>query len=148
LAKESAPFPRVLVPIDFSPASRDALALAEKMTAPWASEVVLFNAPGMSENDGFLQGTGAHWGRSDVLEEAREHLRSFAESVAPGLGARARFEARRDEDLIASIVRASAELGASLLILGSILAERPRWRRSLVERIARAVSCPVLVVPY
>jgi nucleotide-binding universal stress UspA family protein len=83
-----------------------------------------------------------------VLDEMRDHLRSFAETVAPGLGPRARVEARRDDDLVKSVANAAAEMGASILILGSITAERPRWRRSLAERIARAVSCPVLVVPY
>jgi nucleotide-binding universal stress UspA family protein len=141
-------FARVLVPIDFSPASRAALVLAERMTAPWGSEIILFGAPGMSENDSFLQGTGASWGKSDVLDEAREHLRSFGETIIPSSKGRFRAEARRDEDLTKSIVNAVADLDASLLIMGEIKAMQPRWRRSRVERIARAVPCPVLVVPY
>ncbi|MCL2449964.1 MAG: universal stress protein [Polyangiaceae bacterium] len=147
-APEVAPFPSVLVPVDFSLASRAALALAVQMTAPWSSEVIVFNAPGMSENDGFLQGTGAQWERSDVLSATRDHLRSFADRVAPGSGKRIRVEARRDEDFVSSVVHACQQLGASLVILGSGKGDRPRWwKRSSAERVARKVTCPVLVVP-
>jgi nucleotide-binding universal stress UspA family protein len=146
-AHDPAPFPSVLVPIDFSLASRAALALAIQMTAPWNSEVIVFNAPGMSENDGFLQGTGASWGRSDVVAEARDHLRSFVERIAPGSGPRIRVEARRDEDFVSSVVHATEQLHASLVILGASTANRPRWRRTPAERVARKVRCPVLVVP-
>jgi nucleotide-binding universal stress UspA family protein len=135
------------VPVDFSQASHTAVELALKMTAPWNSQVILFNAPGMSENDGFLQGTGANWTKTDVLAEAKHHLQSLADTMAPDSRSRIRIEARRDEDFVASVAHACEELGASLVIMGSPEAHRSRWRRSSAERVARAVHCPVLVVP-
>ena len=144
---ERSPFANVLVPVDFSPSSRAAFSLAVRMTEAWGSEVIVFNAPGMSENDSFLQGTGAPWTKSDVLAEARDHLRSFAETVVPGSGPRVRVEARRDDDFVSSVVEACKQLGASIVILGAERAKWPRWRRSRAERVARAVPCPVLVVP-
>ncbi len=148
VTREPGPFARVLVPVDFSISARAAYELAARVTAPWGSEIVLFNSPGLSENDGFLQGTGAPgWQKSDLIAEARQHLRTFAETVAPDSAPRVRVEARRDDDFVKSLVRACEELDASLLVVGSTVATRPRWRRSTAERVARAVRCPVLVVP-
>jgi nucleotide-binding universal stress UspA family protein len=146
-AHESQPFERVLVPIDFSPKSKAAFLMAMRVVAPWGSEVILFNAPGMDDGDGFLQSMGAPWGKSDLIEQAREHLRSFADTVLPGSGRRVRAEAARDEDLVASIARACERLRPSLLVLGLNARRRERWLRSRAERIVRAVDCPVLTVP-
>ena len=137
------------MPIDFSAASRAAFSLAAQMTGPWNSELILFHVPGGAIGSGLLAGNGATWSKSDALTQAREHLQSFAETVVPGSGSRVRVEAREDdtEDLVESVAHVCAQLGASLVVMGSSEEERPRWGRSSAERVARAVHCPVLVVP-
>ncbi len=142
-----APFASVLVPVDFSRAARVAYTLAVQMTAPWNTEIILFSAPGSSANDGFLAGTGASWGKSDVVNEERGHLRSFAETVAPGSESRVRVEARRGEDYVRSLAEVCERLAPSLVVIGADADDLGHWRRSLAERVLCAVSCPVLVVP-
>ncbi|SRR5579883_2188113 len=140
-----AQFARLLVPTDFSPASRAALALALGLADQCGSEVVLFNAIGDDGNDEFLNHTGVPWGRGDVVDEAIEHLRRFADAVAPGASARVRVEAVRDGDPVRAIAGACDRLAPLLVVLGAPARPR-RWRRSRSERLLRALSCSVLVV--
>lgn len=141
------PFDRLLVPVDFSAASRAAYEVAIDIAERWASQIVLFNAAGFDANDEFLDHTGADWGRSDVVGEAREHLRRFADTVVKGSADRVEIDAVRDDDPVHAVRGACARHAPSLLVLGADGRERRRrWRRSQTERIARAVTCPVLLV--
>jgi len=139
-------FDRMLVPIDFSPASRTALATALRIADRWRSEVVLFHAAALDENDEFLDHTGVPWGRGDVVGQAADHLRNFAGTVAPGSQERVRFDATRDEDTVRAVVRACARHAPSVMVLGVRRPGRRRLFRSRAERIVRAVPCPVFLV--
>jgi nucleotide-binding universal stress UspA family protein len=137
---------RVLVPVDFSPPSGLALGLAMSMVDGCASAVVLFHASTIDDNDEFLDYTGVPWGRSDVIDEARNHLRGFAETIVPGAGEGVRVESERSDDVVAAIVRACARYAPSVLVMGTHARPRRRWRRSTVERVLRKLTCPVVVV--
>src|SRR5579884_3425694 len=113
-ATATNPFDRLLVPIDFSSASRAAFALAMRLAERWGSEVVLFHAAGIDDNDEFLDHTGVPWGRSDVLGESREHLRRFADVVVPGSGARVRVEAARADSPVRAVCEACARFGPTM----------------------------------
>jgi nucleotide-binding universal stress UspA family protein len=139
-------FERLLVPIDFSSASRAAIALAMGMAECWKSEVVLFHVAGRDANDEFLGHTGVPWGRSDIVGEAFRHLHDFAERVVPGSSQRLVIDAMHDDDPIRAVVNACARHSPSLVVLGTHARDRRRWRRSRAERIARAVACPVVLV--
>jgi nucleotide-binding universal stress UspA family protein len=145
-ATGASPFERLLVPVDFSSASRAAVAMAMSIADRWGSEVVLFHAAGFDQNDEFLRYTGVPWGREDVVRETSEHLRRFADEVAPGSTARVRLDAARDENPVHAVVRACARHSPSLVVLGTH--PRDRWRilRSRAERIVRALACPVVLV--
>jgi nucleotide-binding universal stress UspA family protein len=142
----AAAFERLLVPVDFSSASRAAFALAMDMAAWWKSEVVLFHVAGVDANDEFLGHTGVPWGRSDIIGEARDHLQRFAEWVVPGSAQRVLVDATRDDDPVGAVVNACARHAPSVVVLGTHAANRRRWRRSRAEKIARAVECPVVLV--
>jgi nucleotide-binding universal stress UspA family protein len=144
---EAAPFQRLLVPVDFSASSRAALALAMRIADRWGSEVVLFHAAGFDENDSFLDHTGVPWGRGDVVGEASEHLRRFADTVEPGSSGRVRIDATRDENAVRAVVRACERHEPSLVVLGTHPRRAPKIFRSRAERIARAVACTVVFVP-
>lgn len=140
------PFARLLVPIDFSSAAREALVLAMRIAERWSSEVILFHAAGLDGNDEFLDSTGVPWGRGDVVGDASEHLRRFANTVVPGSGDRVKFDAMREEDAVRAVVGACSRYSPSLIVLGSHPKGRLRFRRSRVERILRAIRCSVVVV--
>jgi nucleotide-binding universal stress UspA family protein len=141
------PFTRMLVPVDFSSASRRAFALAMRIAERWGSDVVLFHAAGSDGNDEFLDNTGRSWGVSDVVSQSFDHLKDFAESVVRGSSARhVIVDAERSDDPVEAVARACVRHTPSVIILGAHAHERRRWRRSRAERIARTVSCPVFLV--
>jgi nucleotide-binding universal stress UspA family protein len=140
------PFERMLVPVDFSSASREAFVLAMRLAKRWGSAVVLFNAAGFDDNDDFLDHIGSAWGTSDVVRDAIEHLKDFAETVVPGSAKHVLIDAARDADPVKAVARACARHEPSVVILGMHRHRPRRWRRSRAERIVQAVSCPVVVV--
>jgi nucleotide-binding universal stress UspA family protein len=146
-APAAAPFERILVPVDFSAASRAAFVAAIGIADRWGSQVVLFNAPGYDCNDGFLNATGVPWGLDDVLEETREHLRSFADTVAPGSATRVTVDVQQEDDPVRAIVNACARHASTLVVLGVHPHARRPLRRTRHERVVHEVSCAVLLVP-
>jgi nucleotide-binding universal stress UspA family protein len=141
-----SPFDRLLVPVDFSSASRAAYQLAMRIAERWGSEVILFNAAGPDGNDEFLRYTGVPWGKDDVVSETDEHLRRFADAIVPGSGARVRIDAARDDNSVRAVARACATHRPSLVVLGTHPHDRRRLLRSRAERIVRALDCPVVIV--
>jgi nucleotide-binding universal stress UspA family protein len=139
-------FERILVPIDFSWAARDAFTLAMKLADQWSSAVVLFYAPGSDGNDEFLDYTGVPWGRDDVVGEAHGYLSRFAETVVPGSSERLVIDALRADDAVRAVADACERHRPSLVVLGTHARDRRRWSRSRAERIVRAISCPVMMV--
>jgi nucleotide-binding universal stress UspA family protein len=144
---DRSPFERLLVPIDFSWAAREAFMLALRLACQWNSAIILFYAPGSDGNDEFLDYTGVPWGRGDVVGEAHGHLSRFAETIAPGCSERIVIDALRADDPVRAVADACERHVPSLIILGTHGRDRRRWSRSRAERIARAVSCPVMMVP-
>jgi nucleotide-binding universal stress UspA family protein len=143
---DRSPFDRILVPIDFSWASRDAFTLAMRLADLWGSTVILFYAPGSDGNDEFLDYTGVPWGRGDVVGEAHGHLSRFAETVVPGSSERVAIDALRADDAVRAVADACERHCPTLVVLGTHPRDRRRWSRSRAERIVRAVSCPVMMV--
>jgi nucleotide-binding universal stress UspA family protein len=143
---EQSPFERLLVPIDFSSASREAFTVAMRMAEVWKSKVILFYAPGSDGNDEFLDHTGVPWGRDDVVAEAHGQLSRFAETVVPGSRDRICIDSMRADDAVRAVEAACERHSPSLVVLGTHPRDRRRWTRSRAERIARAVPCPVMMV--
>jgi nucleotide-binding universal stress UspA family protein len=140
-----APFERLLVPIDFSDASRTALKAAIRLADREGSDVVLFHAAGYDGNEEFIASLGAPWSQSDILEEVHLHLKSFAETVCPGSGARVKVHATRSDDTVEAVAQAAEMHASTLAVIGTH--RRRRMRRSTAERIAHALPCAVLLTP-
>jgi nucleotide-binding universal stress UspA family protein len=145
-APDRSPFERLLVPIDFSWASREAFMLAMRLASQWDSAVVLFYAPGSDGNDEFLDYTGVPWDRADVVGEAHGYLGRFAETVLPGSSERVVIDALPADDPVRAVAQACERHRPSLVVLGTHARDRHRWSRSRAERIVRAVACPVMMV--
>src|SRR5580698_7509072 len=80
-------FTRILVPIDFSPASKRALATALLLGRGMGSEVHLFHLAEQGENDQFLAGIGGDpVAPTDLIEDAKGRLYRFVENLFPGRG--------------------------------------------------------------
>lgn len=143
---DRSPFERILVPIDFSWAARDAFTLAMRLSSHWNSAVILFYAPGSDGNDEFLDYTGVPWDRDDIVGEAHGYLSRFAETVVPGSSERVILDAFPADDAVRAVAEACERHSPTLVVLGTHAHDRRRWSRSRAERIARAVPCPVMMV--
>jgi nucleotide-binding universal stress UspA family protein len=141
-----APFDRLLVPVDFTSASRAAFRLAMRIAERWGSEVILFNAAGPDGNDEFMRYTGVPWGKHDVVSETDDHLRRFADEVVPGSAARVRLDAAREDNSVRAVAQACARHNPTLVVLGTHWHDRRRLLRSRAERIVRQLACPVVLV--
>ncbi len=134
------------MPVDFSWASREAFLTAMRLADAWHSSVVVFYSPGGDNNDEYLDYTGVPWGRGDVIGEAHGQLSRFTETVLPGCAERICLDAVPDDDPVRAIADACRRHEPTLIVLGSTDRDRRRWSRSRVERIVRAVACPVMIV--
>ncbi len=136
-------FRTVLIPVDFTPASRQALITACEMRRRFGSELHVFRLSAFGENDDFIRGLGAPWSEVDVAEETRNQLRMFGESICRGTPC-LHYETLVGEDPVEGIAKAARDVDASLVLLPvnpgkSIL-------RSKAEKIARALDVPVMLI--
>jgi nucleotide-binding universal stress UspA family protein len=138
-------FTRILVPIDFSQASRRALATALLLQERLRSEVHLFHLMEQGADSDFLAGAGALIGYGDLPENARGELVRFVDHLFPGRTAGVVVHARVGTDLVAAINGLARDIGATLVLL----AGKPRQTlfRTRIERIVRDVERAVMVLP-
>ena len=140
-------FERILVPVDFTYASRLALGSAVELSKRFGSRIILFHATGASDNDGFLAGTGSSWTVNDIAASACRMLRSFADNQVPELAGSFTYDSSAHGEVIPSIVNAADRHDATMVVLGTH--DDPHhlhFRRTVAERIARELWCSVMFV--
>ncbi len=140
-----AMFDRILVPIDFSAASRRALAAALLMQDRLGSQVDLFHLAEQGANAAFLAGSGAHVTVSDVADDARGRLARFVDNVFPGRAAGVRIHVEVGADLVGAVERAVREAGATLVLLAT--GSRHTLLRNRVEKVVRKLDAAVMLLP-
>jgi nucleotide-binding universal stress UspA family protein len=141
--REAGVFSRILVPIDFTDASRAALAAAADVARRLGSIVVLFHVANAGENDGFLAGTGAAWSLPDVIAVGGELLRAFAEEEQPDLASSFVYDVVGSIPVERAVALAATRHDATIVV---IAAPNEGVFRTRSERIARELTCPVLLV--
>jgi Universal stress protein family len=140
-----APFARILVPIDFSQASKRALATALVMRERLGAEVHLVHLAEPGANSDFLAGTGASGvSPNELVADARDRLSRFVGDLFPEDAAAVFMHAHASGSVVTGIEDAIREVGATLVVLTR--RDRKSLLRSHVEEIARDVSVAVLVV--
>ncbi len=140
----STSFDRILVPIDFSAASRVALATAFFLQERLRSEVHLFHLTEQGANAEFLAGAGASIGYGDLADDARKEMVRFVDNLFPGRASSIVVHTLVGEDLVRAINGVAREIDATLVLL----AGRPRRSlfRTRIERVASALNRAVLVL--
>jgi hypothetical protein len=137
-------FARVLVCVDFSEASRHALAAGLALRDGMGSEVHLFHLADEGANDEFLAGIGASVGSGDLADEARARLRRFVDNVFPGRAGDVFVHSLVGDDVLQGLESAARQFGATLVVLTG----KPRQSvfRAHAERVARDLGAAVLVL--
>jgi nucleotide-binding universal stress UspA family protein len=143
---EAELFARILVPIDFSAASRRALLFALDLRRRFGGQVYLVNVTGPSDGDDFLGGLGAHWWSSDLTQEADDDLHRFVEHVAPGEAAIVACDIELEGDVARAVADAVERYGATVVLVTKNGKKRPLLLRSRTERIAAKVCCAVMTI--
>jgi nucleotide-binding universal stress UspA family protein len=138
-------FARILVPIDFSAASRRALATALVLQDSLGSEVHLFHLTEHGANDDFLAGIGGmSLPPGELVEAARSRLRRYVEGLFPGRADEVVVHAHFGTEVVGGIERAAGEVDATLVLLAG--APSQSIFRTHIEKIARDLHSCVMIV--
>lgn len=134
----------ILCAIDFSAHSKRALRLATELARRFQGTVIALHVV-----DFLLAEAAAAAYQSDRLEkDAEAELRALVDAeVGPGSGIRAVVRKGRPEQLILPY---AAECGADLIAMGThgLGGVRKLFFGSVTEKVLRAVTLPVLAVPF
>ncbi|MGH7435485.1 MAG: universal stress protein [Polyangiaceae bacterium] len=138
-------FDRILVPVDFSAASRQALAAAFLLRERVGSEVHVFHLAEQGANAAFLSGAGAAVGYDDVVSDAQGELLRFVENLFPGQSSAVTVHAGIGNEVVRAIDEVVREVNATLVLLAG--SPHRTLFRTRMERIAREIDAAVLVLP-
>jgi nucleotide-binding universal stress UspA family protein len=138
---------KILVPIDFSPASKDAFKHAIHFAEKFSAELTLLYVLEAAPSPSFAGIPGAPSFSEADRSSAEKKLRVLIASTRNGSVGRARWK-MRDGIPSHEIVEMAKEANIDLIIMATH--GYTSWRHfcigSTAERIVRAAPCPVLVV--
>jgi nucleotide-binding universal stress UspA family protein len=145
------PFSNVVVGIDFSETSTDALEAALELVAPRHGRVhLLYVVPDALRSPWNVEGAGfdLHGLQRQWIEGGEERLAAFAaeRKLDPRLGSTAVAVGHPADELL----RHAAAKQANAIVLGAHGhgAVRRFVLGSVADRVARGAPCPVMVVPH
>ncbi len=138
---------KILVPIDFSTVSKDALPYAVLLAERFGAEVIIVNVVKVFPIDHLLEREVTNQTMVSMMKQAEAGLKAMAASLAksPGVGASAIV---RQGTPFAEICAAAKTLGADMIVLTThgYTGAKQVWLGSTAERVVRHAPCPVLVV--
>jgi nucleotide-binding universal stress UspA family protein len=137
-------FARIFVPVDFSMASHESVAVALDLRRTHGSAVCLYYAVESTGGDEWLAGIGSPAVHGDWVKEGEGRLRRFLANVAPdadpGIEVRARIGFT-----LRNLSLEAHRWGATLVIVRADC--RPRLFGSFADRLVRTLELPVLILP-
>jgi nucleotide-binding universal stress UspA family protein len=139
---------RILVPFDFSPASREALAAAADVAGHYGSRLTLLHVveePAWPEIYGVEAAAELVERRQLALAEGSRRLRAAGAALPPGIPWDAEVHFGRPATEILGLV---AQAGYDLIVMGSrgLSGVRRLLFGSTAEEVIRAAALPVMVV--
>lgn len=142
------PFKRILVPVDFSPHSREAIQYAADLSRRYEASLTLvhvYQPVSYVLPDGFVLYTSAQL--ASMLSKFEEHLTEAKEEAEAAGGLR--VETKLLEGVaFAEIVSFAQESGYDLIVMGTHgrTGLMHALLGSVAERVIRKAPCPVLTV--
>ena len=137
---------QLLVPVDFSDCSREALAYAEKLAGGFGAEITVLNVVPL--NEGILRLGAGQFGLLDQQLQENQHRRLIA--FAKGLkGLKPSQCLVRLGDPVREIVNMAEELSATVIVISThgLTGVKHALIGSVAEKVVRHARCPVWVVP-
>ena len=138
---------KILVPIDFSTISKDALPYAVLLAGHFGAELVLLHIVEKFPIDYLLGGELAHQTTVPMLKQAEVDLERMAGELTKGTGVKTTVVIR-DGKPFAEICDAAKTGDTDLIVLTThgYTGLKHVWLGSTAERVVRHAPCPVLVV--
>ena len=140
-------FKKILAPIDFSPASKNAIKYALRFAEEFGAELTLLHVLEPAPSTSFIAIPGATPFREMDFSTAEKDLKSAVASARNGKSERPRWKIRVGVPSH-EIVEAAREADADLIVIATH--GYTGWKHfcigSTAERVVRAAPCPVLVV--
>ena len=138
---------KILAPIDFSPASKNAVKYAQRFAEEFGAELILLNVLEPAPATSFIAIPGAVAFSEIDFAGAEKNLRSLIASVRKGTVERPSWKLRVGVPSH-EIVEAAKEADVDLIVIATH--GYTGWKHfcigSTAERVVRAAPCPVLVV--
>lgn len=136
----------LLVPVDFSAASRRSLHHAVELAAGGDPRIILLHVLDRSHLE-FAESIGCRGVRAKLRKDALRKLREFEKRVPNGI----RVETFVCEGLpFFEILRKSEDFKVDAIVMGKF-GHGTGWEKFMfgttAEKVARGAACPVLVVP-
>lgn len=148
-ASKTPPFKlkNILVPIDFSDLSKDALPYASLLARQFDAELVLLHIVEIFPIDSLLGRELTHQTTVPLMRQAEAGLERMAEKLYKASGVKATVAVRAGSPF-AEISDAAKTGSADLIVLTTHghTGLKHVWLGSTAERVVRHASCPVLVV--
>jgi nucleotide-binding universal stress UspA family protein len=130
-------FRKILVPVDMSPDSENALRAALELQRAYGSEIRVVTL--------VEEGYDAAFFDPPPADERAARLRDFIDEVEPGAAGRVGMEVLEEIDVPEGIERCAMDWEATLVILTTHHA-RPTLFRTQAERTIKALDVPVLLL--
>jgi nucleotide-binding universal stress UspA family protein len=138
---------RILVPIDFSPASENALKYALHCAGKLSAELTLLHVLASAVSPNFAGIPDARAFSKTALSSAEKNLQALVASTRNGSVSRIRWATRAGVPSH-EIVEMAKEADIDLIVIATH--GNTSWKHfcigSTAERVVRAAPCPVLVV--
>jgi len=138
---------KILVPIDFSNLSKDALPYALFLAGHFGAELLLLHIVEQFPIDSLLGRELTHQTTVPLMKQAEADLERTAENLSKATGVKATVSVRGGTPF-SEICDAAKTAGADLIVLTThgYTGLKHVWLGSTAERVVRHAPCPVLVV--
>jgi nucleotide-binding universal stress UspA family protein len=142
---------KLLVPVDFSLSSQEALEAALDLAETFASELYLLHVVPMFPVVPTLDGPTCVWPEDEFVQEARDRAEKRLTALKEeykSRGIMASYSVETGDDVVGNIMRIAEREHVDLLVISThgISGWRPMVFGSIAEKVIKLAGCPVLLL--
>lgn len=142
---------KLLVPVDFSLSSQEALEAAVDCAAMFHSELYLLHVVPIFPAVPTLDGPTCVWPEEEFLQEARNNAEKRLIALTQqylGRGIKASYSVETGDDVVGNILRIAEREHIGLIVISThgISGWRPMVFGSIAEKVIKLAKCPLLLL--
>lgn len=142
---------KLLIPVDFSPASDEALNAAVACAEMFHAELYLLHVVPMFPVVPTLDGPTCVWPEEEFLQNARDradkHLATLAQRYQ-AQGIQTTYSVEVGDDVVSNILRIAEREHSGLIVISThgISGWKPMVFGSIAEKVIKLAACPLLLL--